>query len=220
MIKFIVHPYKYYINNVTYIMTNTLENSLYCIPNEILDVIITYLPNNLRIHIIPFISKEFLNAHFYRTKIGRVLLTTKVYRSAIKLWKDNNYYVVIYKTLDKLMPWDIFLKDNNIHKDFSIYFGNKNTIKYNIWTGNHNHIYDLSNYYMKYDSNILNKLTNHEYLIINKLANDKHYLQSFNNYYNKFNCDINRLNKYYNENNVVNINSNTNLYNLLYTCKN
>lgn len=81
------------------------------IPNELLDNIISYLPQQQRIDTIPFISKSFLDAHLYRLKNGRYTLkipnnTTSNYLkycSRLQLCGNTiNYNLLNYKNVSFL----------------------------------------------------------------------------------------------------------------------
>lgn len=213
-----------------------LKTRIHTLPYELLDVITSYLPNKQILHVIPFVSKDFLNAHLYRIKIGRIALTTKVHLTKIKTGHRGKCYIASYNKNDKLMPWNTFLKDNNICKDFSLFsddgnkgYNNIDTIDYNNSNNENSYIIDKYNEvdYNIYDFNSYDihqdfKLDSCDGKCLHELTNDKLKLlsQDYNNYsyrkrinYDNYNhMDMDK------EDELINANDNTVLYNLLYTC--
>lgn len=83
------------------------------LPNELLDMIILYLPKTHRTNIIPLICKDFLNTHMYRMKIGKVAITTRITKHLTGSYSND----VLKKQNDISLDidWFEFLMLNNIN---------------------------------------------------------------------------------------------------------
>lgn len=120
---------------------NTCQN-ITTLPNEILDIIISFvtpcnrniIPFEYAVNIIPIVCKDFHNAHLYRMKIGKIAITTKYD-------KENNITYLKFK------------QQNNILHTFGAYIENKATITSNIL---YHLLYNVSKFtvYTCYDANI------------------------------------------------------------------
>lgn len=131
-----------------------MVNYIKILPYELLDIIISYLSRTYRKNTIPFVCKDFYNAHLYRIKIGKVLLKVN----------DSGH------SISKYIEWNHFKQINHIHQDLSLYKNaslSSNSMIYKLM-----YLYVKAKFFLENENNMMTILNDIKYTNIRSISFD------------------------------------------------